>query len=190
MLRFQQFIQENDAKRARAEAKATVREASRAPHSSPVTINMPGAAPHALVTKAARRVCRVQRERSDLTDELTRCIREPFFVFLVSSAFQPGDYLSGVAVLDLQKPLAVQDVNIGIRCHGRVSARSFVVIGAAHRALAWARVSLCMHCTAALVHLRVCCRASWCTRACLLHLCPCLYACTCACECVSAVGCS
>jgi hypothetical protein len=68
-------------------------------------------------------VCRVQRERSDLTDELTRCIREPFFVFLVSSAFQPGDYLSGVAVLDLQKPLAVQDVNIGIRCHGRVSAR-------------------------------------------------------------------
>lgn len=56
-MRFQQFIQENDAKRARAEAKATVRGASRAPHSSLVTKNIPGAVPHALVTKAARCVC-------------------------------------------------------------------------------------------------------------------------------------
>jgi hypothetical protein len=62
----------------------------------------------------------VQRERSALTQELTRCIREPFFVFLVSSAFQPGDYMSGIAVLDLEKPLAVKDVIVGIRCHGRV----------------------------------------------------------------------
>jgi hypothetical protein len=62
----------------------------------------------------------VQDERGELIQELTRCIREPFFVFVVSFAFQPGDYLSGVAVLDLEKPLAVKEVVVGLRCHAKV----------------------------------------------------------------------
>ena len=55
--------------------------------------------------------------------ELSRCIREPFFVFVVSSAFQPGDYLSGVAVLDLATPLAAREVVVGIRCYAKVQYR-------------------------------------------------------------------
>jgi hypothetical protein len=42
-------------------------------------------------------------------------------VFVESIAFQPGDYLSGVAVLELERPLAVKEVVVGLRCHGRVS---------------------------------------------------------------------
>jgi hypothetical protein len=68
--------------------------------------------------------CPAQSERADLIDELTRCVREPFFVFVVSNAFQPGDYLSGVAVLELERPLAVKEVVVGLRCHGRVRARA------------------------------------------------------------------
>jgi hypothetical protein len=69
-------------------------------------------------------VCPAQSERADLIDELTRCVREPFFVFVVSNAFQPGDYLSGVAVLELERPLTVKEVVVGLRCHGRVRARA------------------------------------------------------------------
>ena len=42
-------------------------------------------------------------------------------MFVESIAFQPGDYLSGVAVLELERPLAVKEVVVGLRCHGRVS---------------------------------------------------------------------
>jgi hypothetical protein len=67
-------------------------------------------------------LCR-QGEKRELISELTRCIREPFFVFISSSAFQPGDYMSGVAVLELETPLAAKEVVVGVRCHAKVARR-------------------------------------------------------------------
>ncbi len=51
-----------------------------------------------------------QGEKNELMKELARCIRSPFFV-----------------VLDLEAPLPAKEVVVGIRCHGKVCVRRWLM---------------------------------------------------------------
>jgi hypothetical protein len=56
-----------------------------------------------------------QAELRDLKQDLVRCIREPFFVFLTTTVVPAGRWLSGVVVLALDRPLALDSVYVRLR---------------------------------------------------------------------------
>lgn len=61
-----------------------------------------------------------QDERRSLRGQLLRCVTETFFVLLVAAKFKPGDLVSGIVVLDIDAPLAVDEIVVSVRARSQV----------------------------------------------------------------------